>query len=815
MLDSKFVVPRRHERSGQRLADGASLIALMAAAMVSHAVPAQAAVTCGTHTKVEVCPPSGTYTNSGNISAATQIGVAVGSGTLLSSFTNSGTIIASTTAVLVDGSIGTLSNTGTLSATDYGLYVSATGTIDTISNGGSIQGSSCDAVFVDGHVGTFTNTGTIRSDSANGMKVGSTGVIANLNNYGVIWGTTSNGLGNEGSIGTLTNTGTIYLAGETGLDNSGTIDSLVNSGLILGETSYAIDNAGVIGSVTNSGTIASPSGSGIYNGGSIGTLSNSGKISGSSSAINNGGTIETLSNSGSIISSNEYALANGYYYSTQVLGGGTIGTLSNLGVISGSKGGISNIGTGLINTLINGQGGTGGGGDQPALTYEGNLPATYLEHISSTTHYGQLWVTNGVGSISDFDIAAGSTLASGTVTYGSVFTGVDMVEGSITGTIEGTFTAGSRVYDWDLVSSVSGIWDLIITSLITAPTAEDTVAVNLAVATQRLAAQFDQSNVIKHITEIGHCGSGEEGAATEAGQEAETVQSVCQTGDALATSTKVNKSTVYAEVRGSWADITAHGEGNENFSSDAAGAIVGVEQEIDSINATVGAFGSFSRVTSTAETARDEVSNTGVGAYISKKLGTDFRLDGYAAYYSHTHDLSRTFAASGYSANPKGRTFTSYARLSYSGLTHDTLSVRPYAALAYVNQSLDGYNETGDSGALSVDGHSDWNVQSWLGATIDANLPMSNGVIIRPQLDAALVHGIHDGAGSVTTTFVGEQDTYDAILSGQDQDYARIDASVAIEMSKNASMRIGYGTELGNADVKDMSEVHIEANIKF
>jgi len=811
VFDSKTGV-RSGGRGRQSLGESASLLALMTAAMVSHAVPVRAAVTCGTRNDVVDCATGPTYTNSGILNFTANVGVMVATGTSLSTLTNSGKIVqdvtAQSTGVLVRGSIGTLSNTGSITA-ENGISLSETGTIDTISNGGTIVASTSTGVLIEGHVGTLSNIGTISGSTA--VNVGTIGTIGtfenagqiisadytavivdgtigSLTNSGTISGSDSYAIDVSGKIGTLSNSGTISdVGGEYVLKIYGEIESLVNSELIVGGTSAAISNYhGLIGSLTNSGRISSTEGdTGIDNGsGTIGTLSNSGTISGGLSAgINNQN--------------------------------GSIGTLSNLGVIvaSGVEGfDIVNTGNGVINTLINGQGGDGSGAAQTALSFSGNLPSTYLEHISSTTHYGQLWVTGaGTITISDFGIAEGSTLGRGSVTYDSVFTGVTTVEGQ-TGSVQGTFTSGSRSYDWDLVSStVEGVWDLIITSLITAPTEEDTVGVNLSVGTQRFASQFDQSGVIKHITEIGNCAAG---AKTDAAGVANVVKNLCLTGDSLATSTTANKTTVYAEVRGGTADITAHGLGNEDFSSHAAGVMVGVETQVDGMNATVGVFGSFSKVKSDSDTAKDTVDNVGIGAYFAKDLGAAFQLDGYAAYYRHSHDLSRDFGGT-YTAQPNGTTLTGYARLSYSGLTQDKVTFKPYAALAYSKQSVDGYDEAGGDGALSVDGYSTSNVQSWVGANLAANMTMSNGLIVRPELDAALVHGTDDGEGLVTTTFVGEVDTYDAIISGQDQDYARIEASVSVEMSKDASLRIGYATELLNDDVKNMSEVRLEANLKF
>ena len=235
----------------------------------------------------------------------------------------------------------------------------------------------------------------------------------------------------------------------------------------------------MIGNLINSGTIsataATSPGYGIVNslGGSIGSLTNSGSISASASitafGILNAGSIGSLSNSGSIGAS---ATTSGIGIKNR----GSISNLTNMGVITGDAAGEGvNNSDGTIGTLINAQGGNGSLPAQMALTYSSNLPGTYLEYVTSSTHYGQLAVTGGAGTIGSFGIAEGSTLANGT--YASVLSGVGTVGATSgeNGSIMGSVSVGSGFANWTLLNMGSDIWDLIISGLVSGADAVNTL----------------------------------------------------------------------------------------------------------------------------------------------------------------------------------------------------------------------------------------------------------------------------------------------------------------------------------------------------
>ena len=315
---------------------------------------------------------------------------------------------------------GTIGGGGTGVSIDDGTIISTfTNTsIGTIAaNGGTTRGiniiSDSFTNLAPIKIGTLTNDGLIRVQSND----------SSANNFGI---TNTNS-----SIGTLTNNGTILVSttkgsvGATGIFTNGVIQNLTNTGLISATFGSAPSGIAICCDQPNSP-------------GAVGILINQGTI----------------------------------YSETGISNSGSIGTISHLGLIDSTISDIANSNT--IGTLINAQGGNGSLPAQTALTYSGNLPGTYLEYITSSTHYGQLAVTGGAGTIGSFGIAEGSTLAFGT--YASVLSGVGTV-GTVgaNGSIVGSVLGGSGLANWTLLNMGSDIWDLIISGLVSGADAVNTL----------------------------------------------------------------------------------------------------------------------------------------------------------------------------------------------------------------------------------------------------------------------------------------------------------------------------------------------------
>ena len=232
------------------------------------------------------------------------------------------------------------------------------------------------------------------------------------------------------SIGTL-----------TGLSNSGNIFSTSPTGRA------AIENAlrANITTLQNTATGSISGTNGIWNRNVINTLSNSGTITGSGSetaaGIYNGsnGSINTLTNSGSISNTNAYGIYNNAIFA--------INTLTNTGTITGGLYGINNASIGGIITLNNLQGSA-----SSPLTLTGKLPNNYNIIINSSTNYGQLAVSNTLGSMA-FGVMEGPSFPTGT--YTSILQGISASK--INAGLSGIH---NNYYYWSLVSKANDVWDM-------------------------------------------------------------------------------------------------------------------------------------------------------------------------------------------------------------------------------------------------------------------------------------------------------------------------------------------------------------------
>jgi hypothetical protein len=374
---------------------------------------------------------------SGGVSAVSNSGIRNFDNSTISVLTNNGTISAENFGIHNQGSIGNLSNYNSINAFGNDPRNITRGIVNRLEiavlfNSGTISASGS-GINVSGifnaeerAIGTLTNTGKVSATNYRAPSGTSTYAI---------------GINNKGSIGHLSNSGTISA-------NAPTVSSDTNKSYVFGILNGVLDSNDydVINNINNTG-IVSASGSQAY-------------------AIWNDGSLHSLINSGSIYT-------NGGTANRGIVNNNIIDTLTNMGVINGAASEISN--NDRIGTLINAQGGNGSLPAQTALTYSGNLPGTYLEYVTSRTHYGQLAVTGGAGTIGSFGIAEGSTLANGT--YASVLSGVGTV-GAISGTngsIMGSVSVGSGLANWTLLNMGSDIWDLIISGLVSGADAVNTL----------------------------------------------------------------------------------------------------------------------------------------------------------------------------------------------------------------------------------------------------------------------------------------------------------------------------------------------------
>ena len=322
------------------------------------------------------------------------------------------------------------------------LGIEASGDNLTITNAGAISTAGSFSWGINTFSGsptTIINTGSISTTGQFSYGIYATGANTTITNSGSISTAQYDGEGifATGANATITNSGSISTAGSSsaGIYATGANATITNSGSIstTGQYGFGIDARGTATTITNNGSISTTGG-----------FSNGIDLRGSGITITNNGSISTTG-------SNNYGI-----YAT-----GANATITNSGSITVgmSSHGIA-AASGAINTLNNAQGGDGTSPSTRALTYTSNLPANYNIIINSTNHYGQLAVTNGIGTTT-FGISSLSTTNSSILntTLGSVLSGV---ASSLLLNTSGT----SNGYSFVLTetASGSGIWNLIITA---------------------------------------------------------------------------------------------------------------------------------------------------------------------------------------------------------------------------------------------------------------------------------------------------------------------------------------------------------------
>jgi hypothetical protein len=362
-----------------------------------------------------------------------------------------------------------------------------------------------------------------------------------VSNEGLI-GPSSGGIYASGVGATITNSGTIITY--YGSINSNASNQIVQNalnGIIYMIPCCAggvnLNSTGV--NFTNNGLITTTIPNDVYPGipvGGVGWGYNTGVYVAGSGAVvvNNGKVIITSSsnqgfefnaNTTSFLNAGEISLTLGSNnFAVQVDSGKTLTSFTNIGtVLSTGTGSYGVYSSGTIATLNNFQGAGNLGG---SLTYSGILPTNYNIIVNNVTHYGQLAVTSGTGTMAfgvyggaapftpvtyTNSVGATSTVAASSVNANGKY--VNILQGLV-GSLSGSIITGSSFsitgatgiyggYNYSLLANgdVLGNWDLCFGlcnvttfSVPSGPSTIDTQA-TLHNSAQRLRSTFNTSAI--------------------------------------------------------------------------------------------------------------------------------------------------------------------------------------------------------------------------------------------------------------------------------------------------------------------------------
>jgi hypothetical protein len=416
----------------------------------------------------------------------------------------SGTVLADTSGVYIDGGTGTVSNGGNIQGAGYGVGLGGGGSVN---NTGTVSGGE-DGVFVIGGIGNVQNSGSISASIDDGVGLFNGGSVTNLAGGSItgLVGTNAAGVftigaaatvDNSGQIagrqygilvaagGTVTNNQNATITGQTAgvslshggtLNNSGSIKatgansagadlelggSVTNysGGLVSGV--YGVFMTGASGTVVNSGQISASTyyGVSLGRGGSV-TNNQGGSIQGVHAGVNLSNQSATVTNSGTIsasagdsagvmfnaggqVANNSGGAISGVGYG--IFASGASVAITNAGQLSGLHG-VGLVAGGTVNNLAGGSiaGQTAGvfvTGAAAAVTNAGGISASSSGGAGVDIEAGGSVVNN-----------AGDAISGG---WGGVF----ITGGAGTVTNAGTITGGSYAVDFSTYSSANLLVD--------------------------------------------------------------------------------------------------------------------------------------------------------------------------------------------------------------------------------------------------------------------------------------------------------------------------------------------------------------------
>ena len=192
-----------------------------------------------------------------------------------------------------------------------------------------------------------------------------------------------------------------------------------------------------------------------------------------------------------------------------------------------------------------------------------------------------------------------------------------------------------------------------------------------------------------------------------------------------------------------------------------------------------------------------------VGAYAGTKLG-GFHLSGGAAYTWHDIDTTRNVVIGGLSERLTGSTSAGTAqafgeigyafRLQGQG---NWLQLEPFAGLAHVSTSLDGYAESGGASALTVSSSTNDVTFTTLGIRTSSEFALSGeGRLARVSAMAGWRHGFGDLTPTSTNQLAGGA-AFTVEGAPIAEDVAVLGAGVSLDIADHARLGFDYSGQFG------------------
>ncbi|MDR2219932.1 MAG: autotransporter domain-containing protein, partial [Methylobacillus sp.] len=278
-------------------------------------------------------------------------------------------------------------------------------------------------------------------------------------------------------------------------------------------------------------------------------------------------------------------------------------------------------------------------------------------------------------------------------------------------------------------------------------------------------------------------------------------------GSLTSPSSDPERGVMWARAFGSWGKFD--GDGNAaSLDRDTGGMLFGADGSLGGWR--VGALAGYSQTD--LDVSRRRSSADSDNYHIGLYAGTQWdRLALRTGVAYSWHDIESRRSVPLLNERLKGDTDADttqvFAELGY-GLTAGKVNLEPFANLAYVNLSTDGFTEKGGSAALRVKGEDQDMTFTTLG--IHASAELNERTHLRGTLGWR--HAFGNDTPETTMQFVNGT-AFDIAGVPLDDDTAVIDAGLDFALTKEAALGVAYSGQLGS-DVRDHG-VRVTVGIRF
>jgi outer membrane autotransporter protein len=270
----------------------------------------------------------------------------------------------------------------------------------------------------------------------------------------------------------------------------------------------------------------------------------------------------------------------------------------------------------------------------------------------------------------------------------------------------------------------------------------------------------------------------------------------------------------WARAMGSWGHLDGTG-GAATVNRDTSGFLMGADTRFGE-EGRFGLTGGYSRSSFdvTDRSSSGSSDNYHLGAYAGNRWG-DLALRTGISYSWHDVSTSRVVAFPGFidslKADYKAGTTQAFAELGYRIKT-EKAEFEPFANLAHVNVSSDGFTERGGAAALTSAGSSDGVTFSTLGLRASTKVAMSGGADVTARGAIGWRHAFGDTSPTSTVAFAGGA-PFAITGAPVARNAAVVEGGLDFRLSNAATLGLSYAGQFGSG-LKDHG-ARLNLNVAF